>query len=76
MPGRNEPGPGVSASLECSGPVASDANGSVNGAAAGLVSVGDKIIIMAFGYVPDEGAATVQPKVVLVDHQNRLARQL
>ena len=48
----------------------------INGAAAGLVSVGDKIIIMAFGYVPDEGAATVQPKVVLVDHQNRLARQL
>ena len=48
----------------------------VNGAAASLVSVGDKVIIMAFGYVPDEEAASVTPHVVLVDEKNRPARML
>ncbi len=48
----------------------------LNGAAAGLVNVGDKIIIMAFGYVPDDEAAAVAPRVVLVDEKNRPARML
>ena len=48
----------------------------LNGAAAGLVTVGDKIIIMAFGYESDEAAASVTPRVVLVDHRNRVAKAL
>ena len=48
----------------------------LNGAAASLVSVGDKVIIMAFGYVPDEEADAVTPRVVLVDEKNRPARML
>ena len=48
----------------------------INGAAAGLVSVGDKIIIMAFGYEQDEAAGSVTPRVILVDEQNRVAQTL
>ena len=48
----------------------------LNGAAAGLVSVGDKIIIIAFGYVEDEEVGSVAPRVILVDEQNRIARML
>jgi len=48
----------------------------LNGAAAKLVSVGDKIIIIAFGYVEDDAIAAAQPKVVLVDEQNRIDRML
>jgi len=48
----------------------------INGAAAGLVSVGDKVIIIAFGYEQDEAAAAVQPKVVLADEENRVDRML
>ena len=48
----------------------------LNGAAAGLVSVGDKVIIMAFGYEQDEAAPAVQPKVILVDENNRMVRTL
>ncbi|MHC4985331.1 MAG: aspartate 1-decarboxylase [Planctomycetota bacterium] len=48
----------------------------LNGAAAKLVSVGDKIIIIAFGYVEDDQAASVNPRVILVDDANRLSRTL
>ncbi len=48
----------------------------LNGAAAGLVSVGDKIIIIAFGYVEDEDVAKVTPRVILVDDENRVCRTL
>ena len=48
----------------------------LNGAAANLVSVSDKVIIMAFGYVTDDEAASVTPKVVLVDERNRPSRML
>jgi len=48
----------------------------INGAAAGLVSVGDKIIIMAFGYEQEEAVSLVRPCVVLVDEQNRPAEKL
>lgn len=48
----------------------------VNGAAAKLVNVGDRIIIMAFAYVtPGEAPAHVA-KVVLVDAANRVSRTL
>jgi aspartate 1-decarboxylase len=43
----------------------------INGAAARLVSVGDEVIIMAFGYLPQEEARSLEPKVVLVDADNR-----
>ena len=44
----------------------------INGAAARLVDVGDKIIIMAFGYVDTEQAETPPPKVVLVGPGNTI----
>ena len=44
----------------------------VNGAAARLVNVGDKIIIMAFGYVDSADATGQKAPVALVDDANRL----
>lgn len=44
----------------------------MNGAAARLVGVGDRIIIMAFGQVEEPVPADWQPEVVLVDEQNRI----
>lgn len=43
----------------------------INGAAARLVTVGDRIIIMAFGYVEPGEADALEPRVVLVDEDNR-----
>jgi aspartate 1-decarboxylase len=48
----------------------------VNGAAARLVHVGDRIIVMAFAYVSPEEAKGVQPAVALVDQDNRLTKKL
>ena len=48
----------------------------INGAAARLVDVGDKIIVMAFAYVTAEEAQAIKPSVVLVDENNRLDRRL
>lgn len=48
----------------------------VNGAAARLVSVGDKIIIMSFGYFTPEEAKGHKPTIALVDDSNRLVRKL
>ena len=46
----------------------------LNGAAARCVSVGDLIIIMAYiGMTPQE-AKEHQPKVVLVDHENKITK--
>jgi aspartate 1-decarboxylase len=44
----------------------------INGAAARLVDVGDKVIIMAFAYAQPEEAKTLHPNVVLVDDQNKI----
>lgn len=46
----------------------------LNGAAARCVSVGDKIIIMAYASVTPEEAKEFQPRVVFVDDQNQPAR--
>jgi len=43
----------------------------INGAAAHLAGVGDKIIIMAFGDFEKEEIAGHKPKVVLVDGNNK-----
>jgi aspartate 1-decarboxylase len=48
----------------------------INGAAARLVSVGDEVIVMAFGYVPADEANDVKPSIVLVDKDNRPTEKL
>lgn len=46
----------------------------LNGAAARCVSVGDKIILMAYASLTPEEAVAHRPKVVFVDEENRLMR--
>lgn len=48
----------------------------VNGAAARLVNVGDRVIIMAFAYAEPDEARALKPQVVLVDDSNRVVRTL
>ncbi len=48
----------------------------INGAAARLVDVGDKIIVMAFGYVSPTEAESLKPQVVLIAEDNRIDRKL
>lgn len=44
----------------------------LNGAAARCVSVGDKIIIMAYAQLTDEEVKNHHPKVVFVDEENQV----
>jgi aspartate 1-decarboxylase len=44
----------------------------MNGAAARVVSVGDKIIIMAYGQAEDPLPADWKPEIVLVDEKNKI----
>ena len=46
----------------------------LNGAAARMVSVGDKIIIMAYGIMTPEELKENPPKVVFVDDSNKITR--
>ncbi len=46
----------------------------LNGAAARCVSVGDKIIIMAYAQLSCEEAKTHKPSVVFVDEENHISR--
>lgn len=46
----------------------------LNGAAARCVSVGDKIIIMAYAQFSGEEAKTHKPSVVFVDENNSISR--
>lgn len=46
----------------------------LNGAAARMVSVGDKIIIMSYASMTAEELKTNPPKVVFVDENNRITR--
>ena len=48
----------------------------INGAAARLVRVGDKVIVMAFAYADEQEADSIRPKVVLVDEKNAIDRML
>ncbi|HDZ20785.1 hypothetical protein LCGC14_0205320 [marine sediment metagenome] len=48
----------------------------INGAAAKLVAVGEKIIIMAFGYVSVGDGPPAKAPVALVDEANRLTKLL
>ena len=44
----------------------------INGAAARLVSTGDKIIIIAYAQLTPEELETFAPRIVLVDERNRI----
>ena len=46
----------------------------LNGAAAHLVTVGDKVIIMCYCQMDESEADGFQPRVVFVDEHNRIAR--
>lgn len=48
---------------------------SVNGSAARRASVGDLIIIAAFGLVPEDQVAGYKPKLVFVDGANRIKEE-
>ncbi len=43
----------------------------LNGAAARLAHVGDKVIILAYALVDDREARELKPKIVLVNERNR-----
>lgn len=45
----------------------------LNGAAARLVTVGDKVIIMAYGLVAEPLPETWSPTVLIMDEDNRIA---
>ncbi len=47
----------------------------LNGAAARCVSVGDKIIIMAYGNYDGQEAREHKPSVIFVDEKNRISRK-
>ena len=53
------------------GPAGSGVIG-INGAAARLISPGDLVIIISYAAVPDEQARDLAPRVVFVDHHNRI----
>lgn len=44
----------------------------LNGAAARLVQLGDKVIIMAYVWLDEKEMETYAPKVVFVDHDNKM----
>jgi len=48
----------------------------LNGAAARLAQKGDVIIIIGYGFLDDGERKDYQPKVVLVDENNKIAKRL
>ena len=44
----------------------------INGAAAHLVSAGDLVILANYGWLTQEEAARVRPRIVFVDGKNRI----
>ena len=47
----------------------------INGAAAHLVHPGDVVIVISYASVPDSEAKAFEPRVVLVDAQNRVVHE-
>lgn len=47
----------------------------VNGAAARLAQIGDKVIIISYVLLTDEEAKSLKPKVIFVDEKNRLRKR-
>ena len=48
----------------------------VNGAAARLVTVGDKVIVMAYAYIEPDEAKTLRPQIVLVNENNGMVKAI
>ncbi|MDG4656126.1 aspartate 1-decarboxylase [Ectobacillus antri] len=48
----------------------------LNGAAARLVQPGDKVIIIAYGLVPEERIHEHRPKIAVLDEQNNIEQML
>lgn len=48
----------------------------INGAAARLVSKGDRVIILSYVTVPEEEAHHLRPKLVYVNSRNEIIRQV
>lgn len=48
----------------------------LNGAAARLGEPGDRVIVISYCLIDDEEAKTWQPKILLMDEQNRVDRML
>jgi aspartate 1-decarboxylase len=48
----------------------------LNGAMARVGAVGDRIIVMAFTYLDPEEVAEHRPRVVALDHHNRIVERL
>lgn len=46
----------------------------INGAAARLVQVGDKVIIIAYALMDENEAKTFAPTVIVLDEKNRIVR--
>lgn len=46
----------------------------INGAAARLVQVGDKVIIIAYALMDENEVKTHQPKVLVLDERNKIVR--
>ena len=44
----------------------------INGAAARLVNIGDKVIIMSFVFMNLDEASNHEPKIVLLDNENKI----
>src|SRR3989338_7326130 len=44
----------------------------VNGAAARLISAGDKVIVIAYAHVTPEELEQMAPKVIMLDERNRI----
>ncbi|CAI6081025.1 aspartate 1-decarboxylase [Cohnella sp. JJ-181] len=48
----------------------------LNGAAARLVHPGDKVIIIAYGYMENEEAKRHKPRVAILDEDNRVVQMM
>lgn len=48
----------------------------VNGAAARLVSVGDTVLILSFGYFDEEEAKSHQAKIVIMNEDNNTVKEV
>ncbi len=48
----------------------------INGAAARLVGVGDKVIIIAFAYVTPQEAPQINPQIIMVNEKNEFECKL
>lgn len=46
----------------------------LNGAIARMAQVGDPVIVLAYGWVEDNEAPAIKPKIILVDEKNRIIR--